>query len=101
MHSFVSKDEVFELAVDCGAPIEFLQGLADLYTVQLDDELTANQEPKVEMAVEFYDQEEIHHNCTVHIWSNSKTGAVSIGWTQDNDEGGNEDEEWYDWRDSR
>lgn len=90
MKSFVSKDDVFELAVGCGAPIEFLQGLADLYTVQLDDELTANQEPKVEMAVAFYDQEEVHHNCTVHIWSNSKTGAVSIGWTQD--EGGETDD---------
>lgn len=27
-----------------------------------------------------FDQEEIIPNCTVQIWSNSKTGNVSIGW---------------------
>lgn len=27
-----------------------------------------------------YDIEEIHHDCTVQIWKNSKTGATSIGW---------------------
>ncbi len=27
-----------------------------------------------------YDEEEIHPNCTVQIWRNSKTGEVSIGW---------------------
>lgn len=86
MRSFVSKDEVFVLAVDCGAPVEFLQSLANLYTVQLDETLPSNSEPQVEMAVDFYDHEEIHHNCTVHIWSNSHTGAVSIGWVQNGED---------------
>lgn len=27
-----------------------------------------------------YDQEEVHLNCTVVIWSNSETGEQSIGW---------------------
>lgn len=94
MRSFVSKDEVFELAVDCGAPIEFLQSLANLYTVQLGETLTENLEPMVEMSVGFYDTEEIHHNCTVHVWSNSKTGDISIGWTQECLEAETDDEGW-------
>lgn len=99
MRSFVSKDEVFELAVDCGAPIEFLQSLANLYTVQLDKTLAENSEPQVEMAVEFYDQSEIHHNCAVEIFSNSVTGDVSIGWwyeDDDDDEDYDEEDEYYD-----
>lgn len=31
-------------------------------------------------AIPIYDECEIHHNCTVEIWKNSKTGEVSIGW---------------------
>lgn len=27
-----------------------------------------------------FDQEEIHTNCTVQLWKNSKTGDVSFGW---------------------
>ena len=27
-----------------------------------------------------YDQEEVHHNCTVQILRNSVTGEVSVGW---------------------
>ena len=27
-----------------------------------------------------FDEEEIHENCTVQVWKNSKTGEVSIGW---------------------
>lgn len=30
-----------------------------------------------------YDQEEIHHNCTVQIWRNSVTGEESIGWWEE------------------
>lgn len=97
MRSFVSKDEVFVLAVDCGAPVEFLQSLANLYTVQLGETLTENSDPHVEMAVEFYDQSEIHHNCAVEIFSNSVTGDVSIGWwPEDDDEDYDEEDEYYD-----
>ena len=27
-----------------------------------------------------YDECEVHENCTVEVWRNSKTGEVSIGW---------------------
>lgn len=46
------------------------------------------QQPKV-VSVAIYDQEEIHHNCTVQILKNSVTGDVSVGWWP-NDEGGAE-----------
>ena len=28
----------------------------------------------------FYDVQEIHPDCTVQVWRNSRTGAVSVGW---------------------
>lgn len=34
--------------------------------------------------INLFDQEEIHTNCTVQIWRNSKTGEESVGWW-DND----------------
>lgn len=30
--------------------------------------------------LEFYDKEETHENCTVQVLTNTKTGAVSVGW---------------------
>lgn len=33
-----------------------------------------------------YDQEEIHHNCTVQVLTNSVTGDTSIGWWEEKDE---------------
>lgn len=38
----------------------------------------AAHEQQTEIGV--YDTEEIHHGCTVQIWSNSMTGDVSVGW---------------------
>lgn len=38
-----------------------------------------------ETEVNVFDREEVYHNCTVQIWSNSKTGACSIGWIQEGD----------------
>ena len=38
----------------------------------------ANGQKDVELNL--YDQEEIHDNCTVQILRNSYTGAVSVGW---------------------
>ena len=32
-----------------------------------------------------FDQEEIHHNCTVQILTNSVTGERSIGWWPENE----------------
>lgn len=34
----------------------------------------------VEIEANIYDQEEVHRNCKVTIWSNSITGKQSIGW---------------------
>lgn len=42
-------------------------------------------EQTVEVGIGFFDEEEIHHNCTVTVWRNSRTGEVSIGWKEDND----------------
>ena len=33
-----------------------------------------------------YDECEVHENCTVEIWRNSKTGKISIGWYKNNNE---------------
>lgn len=43
------------------------------------DELTI---PKIDCNI--FDKCEIHHNCTVEIWENSKTGKISIGWYKGN-----------------
>ena len=32
------------------------------------------------IAVNVYDECEVHENVTVDIWKNSKTGEMSIGW---------------------
>lgn len=36
--------------------------------------------------INIYDEEEIHHNCTVQILRNSVTGAVSVGWLEEDTE---------------
>lgn len=33
-----------------------------------------------------YDECEVHYNCAVEIWRNSKTGKISIGWYENKDE---------------
>lgn len=47
------------------------------------------QEGKKPIAVEtnIYDQEEIHHGCTVQILRNSLTGEVSVGWWEEKEDG--------------
>ena len=35
--------------------------------------------------VSVYDRREVHHHCTVEIWSNSVTGETSIGWWEETD----------------
>lgn len=42
--------------------------------------IETNEEPVYKVSTCLYDQEEIHRNCTVQIWSNSVTGEISIGW---------------------
>lgn len=46
------------------------------------------QEGKGPITVEtnIYDQEEIHHNCTVQVLKNSLTGEVSVGWWEEKEE---------------
>lgn len=31
-------------------------------------------------SINLFDEEEIIHNCTIHILRNSVTGEISIGW---------------------
>lgn len=38
------------------------------------------QETAVSVDIPIYNHEEIHHNCTVQIWSNTCTGQQSVGW---------------------
>lgn len=35
---------------------------------------------KPKVTTNLFDHEELHHNCTVQVLSNSVTGEVSIGW---------------------
>ena len=37
------------------------------------------------VANNFYNEREVHRNCTVEIWKNSYTGKVSIGWYENGD----------------
>ena len=32
-----------------------------------------------------YDECEVHYNCVVEIWRNTKTGKISIGWYENNE----------------
>ena len=38
------------------------------------------QEEEPPEAINVYDEREVHNNCTVEIWKNTKTGRVSVGW---------------------
>ena len=42
--------------------------------------------PTQTVETNLFDQEEIHHNCTVQILKNSITGEVSVGWWENEDE---------------
>lgn len=42
--------------------------------------------PDPQITANIYDTEEIHHNCTVHILSNSVTGETSVGWWKEKEE---------------
>lgn len=46
----------------------------------IDMAISALEKPRVTVDTNIYDQEEIHHNCTVQILTNSVTGDVSVGW---------------------
>ena len=43
---------------------------------------------QVVFGIGFFDQEEIHENCTVQILTNSETGQTSVGWWENKE--GNE-----------
>ena len=42
--------------------------------------------PDPQIIANIYDQEEIHHGCTVHVLRNSVTGEVSVGWGKEKEE---------------
>lgn len=43
--------------------------------------------PEPQITTNIYDQEEIHHNCTVQVLTNSLTGEVSVGWLEEKEDG--------------
>ena len=45
------------------------------------DEIERTKQSEIE--VNIYDREEIHENCTVQVLTNSVTGAVSVGWWEE------------------
>lgn len=47
-------------------------------------ELKKQASTKSQVKTNIYDTEEIHHNCTVQILTNSVTGDVSVGWWKEN-----------------
>ena len=42
--------------------------------------------PQQTIETNIFDIEEIHHNCTVQILTNSVTGEVSVGWWENEDD---------------
>lgn len=97
-HNYVRLDEVLEVFADC-LTLEQFDKLTHLYSLKIPDDVVETSQPQVEMAVEFYDQSEIHHNCAVEVFSNSVTGDVSIGWWYEDggdDEDYDEEDEYCD-----
>jgi Lar family restriction alleviation protein len=39
-----------------------------------------NRRTSVKVEIGFYDQEEVFHNCTVQVLTNTATGETSVGW---------------------
>lgn len=80
-----------------GDVITGLQKISAIQTIPEGDVLTyikyvckcaavmLEEDDVVSMSV--YDEEEIHHNCTVQVLRNSVTGDTSVGcWKEDGDE---------------
>ena len=42
-----------------------------------------NEDKITDVKMNIFDEEEIHHNCTVQILRNSVTGETSIGWWEE------------------
>lgn len=42
--------------------------------------------PEPKITTNIYNQEEIHHGCTVQILRNSVTGDVSVGWWEEKED---------------
>lgn len=60
----------------------------DIEAVDMAIAALEKQEGKKPIAVEtnIYDQEEIHHGCTVQVLRNSVTGEVSVGWWKEKED---------------
>lgn len=83
--------------------VDYLRFVLDLFTSWSADKSTTDEtkesisktEEAFKMAIAaldaqtevmMFDQEEIHHNCTVQVLTNSVTGDTSIGWWEEEDE---------------
>lgn len=47
------------------------------------DEAVEAWNKRTAIETNIFDEEEIHKNCTVQIWRNSVTGAMSVGWWEE------------------
>lgn len=47
---------------------------------ELEEKLERAEAEVVKVETSFYDQEEVFHNCTVQVLTNTATGDVSVGW---------------------
>ncbi len=74
----IDRDSPFHAAIQTA-----LRRLARYEDTGLEpDEIDRTKQREIE--VNIYDQEEIHHNCTVQVLTNSVTGEVSVGWWEEN-----------------
>ena len=42
--------------------------------------MVGSEEDDIMLDMNVFDDEEIHENCTVQVWSNKATGQSSVGW---------------------
>lgn len=65
---------------------EIIGELGDEFCDAIGLAIAALEKSRVTVETNIYDQEEIHHNCTVQILTNSVTGDVSVGWWKEDEE---------------
>lgn len=79
--TYDADDDPYFLVYDDGI---WAQYSASFYEPLEPDEIDSMKQCEVE--VDIYDREEIHENCTVQVLTNSVTGAVSVGWWENEEE---------------
>lgn len=81
--------EILKLRRGCAEYVDCIYvDSEDIEAIDMAISALEKQEGKKPITVEtnIYDQEEIHHGCTVQILRNSVTGEVSVGWWEEKEE---------------